>query len=201
MGKKAKRDHTPERPLLDDDARWLLIETARQRMSERTNDTALTIDLTKALADDRLPCMVQSTTKGERNYVAATEWRGQIMLDDAPTGVRVVHHYQPNSRGYAVRPFPGRFFVSQPAFDNIWPPPAGTAPVDHDDASDAPPKIRPGTKPTGDWPTLIGRWLIEVAVEDPKRLQNVDALVVEAQNFLDDKINWSPAIPSACVRL
>ena len=39
----------------------------------------------------------------------------------------------------------------------------------------------------GDWPTLIAQWLIEVAAERTrKRLQNVDALVVEAQNFLDE---------------
>jgi hypothetical protein len=133
MGKKADADLTPEQPPLDDDRRWLLIETARQQMSERTNGTALTIDLQKALADDRLPCMIQSAS-GERDYVATTAWRDQIMVDDAPTGVRVVHHYVPKSSGYVIRRFPGRFFVSLHAFDRLWPPPlAGSAPVDQEE--------------------------------------------------------------------
>jgi hypothetical protein len=69
----------------------------------------------------------------------------------------------------------------------------GSAPVDHADDSDASPRVRPGTKPTGNWPTLIGRWLIEVQADDPKRLQNIDALVIDAQNFLDNQIRWSPS--------
>ena len=80
--KQADADHTPDAaiqkmaalPRLDDDTRWLPIEAARQRLSERTNDAALTIDLEKALADGRLPCMLQSTATGERKFVLPTAW-------------------------------------------------------------------------------------------------------------------------------
>ena len=179
MARKADAKHTPEQPTLDDDANWLLIETARQRMSERTNDTALTIDLEKAMADYRLPCMVQSTATGERKFVVPTAWTDpdQFMLDDTPTGVRVVHRYERKPGGYAVRPFRGgRFFVWLPHFDRIWPPPGASAPAtDYDDDSN-PPRLKPGPKPYKDWPTLIARWLLEISQTDPQRLQNLEAL-------------------------
>jgi hypothetical protein len=54
---------------------------------------------------------------------------------------------------------------------------------------------RPGPKPTGDWPTIVAAWLIAVAADDPKRLQNADVLVTEAQSFLRDEIGWAPKEP------
>jgi hypothetical protein len=56
-------------------------------------------------------------------------------------------------------------------------------------------RAKSGPKPTGDWPTLVGTWLIKVGSEDRKRLQNVDALVVDAQSFLSDEIGWAPKEP------
>jgi len=131
MAKKPAGDHTPEEPTLDDNTRWLQIEVALERLIERTpSDTVIAIiDLQKALADGRQPCMVRSTKTGERKFVVRTAWRGQIMLDLGRDGVRVVHHYEPKPGGYVVHPFSGgRFFVWQPAFDRIWPPPASSAP-------------------------------------------------------------------------
>ena len=60
-------------------------------------------------------------------------------------------------------------------------------------AATSPPRgVKPGPKYTGDWPGLIAQWLITVAADDPKRLQNVDQLVTEAQNFLHNHIKWAP---------
>ena len=42
---------------------------------------------------------------------------------------------------------------------------------------------------------LIARWLIEVAVEDPQKLQrpqNIDELAIEAELFLRKQIKWAP---------
>ena len=101
--------------------------------------------------------------------------------------MRVIYRqplHQSPGGSYIVKPVRGwQFYVWQPDLDRIWPPPAGSAPVDHDDDSDAPPRVKPGPKPRGDWPTLVAQWLIEVAVEDPKRLQNVDALVDRRTKF------------------
>ena len=54
---------------------------------------------------------------------------------------------------------------------------------------------RPGPKPTGDWPTIVAAWLIAVAADDPKRLQNADVLVTEAQSFLRGETGWAPKEP------
>ena len=83
------------------------------------------------------------------------------------------------------------FYVWQPALDRIWP--TANAPVhdEHDDDSNAPLRVKPGPKPREDWPTLLAQWLIAVAVENPKRLDNVDALVIDAQ----DQIKWTPSDP------
>jgi hypothetical protein len=133
MGKKAKGDHTPEQPPLDDDPRWLPIEAAHERGVERTGDNDLAvIDLEKLLADGRLPCMRRSTTSEERQRVAAIAWIELIRLYSGKD-VSVIYR-QPlfQSKGhYIVNPVRGwRFFVWQPVLDRIWPPPTDSAPVD-----------------------------------------------------------------------
>ena len=70
--------------------------------------------------------------------VAAIAWTDLIRLYSGKD-VSVIYR-KPLSRSkgqYIVNPVRGwRFFVWQPILDRIWPPPAGSAPVDHDDASD-----------------------------------------------------------------
>ena len=90
MGKKAKREPTPKRPPLDDDARWVLMGAAHQRWAERTQDNELAvIALRKALAYD-LPCMKRSVT-GERTPVDAAMWTpDRLMLWFGNDGLRVV---------------------------------------------------------------------------------------------------------------
>jgi hypothetical protein len=149
MDKKAKAEHTPEqraaiqkmvapkRPPLDDDLRWLPIENARERRAERTRDNDLAVlDLMEVLAQGRLPCIIRSTTTGERKQVASKAWTDQIMLEWWPSyGVRVVHRHQPGEPfPNIVKPFRGWvFYVWQPVLDHIWPPRADSAPVVHDD--------------------------------------------------------------------
>jgi hypothetical protein len=83
-------------------------------------------------------------------------------------------------------------YVRRREVDRLYPTAARRP--DHDDASDAPPlRVKPGPKVRGDWPTLVAQWLVGVAAEDPKRLRNVDALVAEAQTFLEGRIQWAPS--------
>jgi hypothetical protein len=139
MGKKAEGDHTPgqraEQPTPDDDVRWLPIEAAHQRLTERTGDLA-TLDLMKALEQGRLHCMARSTVTGERKLLAPAKWTDRIMLWPGKDGVRVVHRHQPGEPfPNIVKPVRGcRYYVWQPDFETVWPPPAGSAQVDHDDS-------------------------------------------------------------------
>ena len=198
---KADADHTPEQPPLDD-PRWSMsIEAAHKRLTERFSDTALaTIELMKALADGRLPCMARSRHSGESRSVAPAEWADEIELLSWKNLPRVFSR-RPSVRVLARRQTSVReqihdlvFYVWQPAFDRIWLPPAGSAPVDHGDASEPAPRVKPGPKAKGDWPDLIARWLIEVGRDDPQKLQkpNIDELAVEAELFLRNQNKFVP---------
>ena len=119
------------------------------------------------------------------------------MLDDTRDGVRVIFRqplHQSPGGSYVVRPFRGgRFFIWAAALNRVWPPPAGTAPVDRDDDDARDARVSPGPQPRGNWPMLVTQWLFEVAVEDKKRLQNVDEWPVEeAKIFLHNQIKWAP---------
>ena len=83
------------------------------------------------------------------------------------------------------------FFLRRSDIDRYWPSVGARAEPRH--ASETTSRVSPGTKPTGNWHTLIAQWLIAVAVENPERLQNVDALVIEAQKFLHKRIKWAPS--------
>jgi hypothetical protein len=128
MGKKAGSHLTPEQgaePTLNDDALWLAIKAAHERLVERTGDTELaTIELMQALAQGRLPCMARSTVTGERKPVAPTTWTDQIeLLWSRTNGLRVVHRPQPGEPfPNVVKPFRGWvFYVWQPDFETVWP--------------------------------------------------------------------------------
>jgi hypothetical protein len=96
---KAKTDHTPEQPPLDDDPRWWPIDAARKRRLERTGDNDLAVfDLTELLRQGRLTCMRRSTTTGERKFVAAAEWTDQIKLYFDRDGLHVAHLIRPRDR-------------------------------------------------------------------------------------------------------
>jgi hypothetical protein len=60
---------------------------------------------------------------------------------------------------------------------------------------------KPGPKPTGNWPTHLAAWLIEIALSDPKRLHNVDRLVEDAMYSDSKKIGWLPRDPKQVRRV
>ena len=181
---KAAFDHTPELPL--DDPRWLLLKAAHQRLTERTGDGELaTLQLTKALSQESGLRSMHLSTTSERTLLPPGLWAARLILLFGTDGLSVLERRAeaPNN----PKRLRGWVHVWHPDFERIWP--AGSAPVDHD--GDAPPRVRPGPKPRGDWPTLLARWLIAVAVENPEQLDNVDALVIEAQ----DQIKVTPSDP------
>jgi hypothetical protein len=111
---KAKGDHTPELPPLDDDPRWLPIDAAYQRFTEQA--TSL-VDLTNALAQGRLRCSILSTA-GERKPVAAKAWLYQLVLCPEKDGLRVLRRHPD-----IVKPVRGwTFYVSRADFETVWPP-------------------------------------------------------------------------------
>lgn len=183
---------------LADDARWRPIGAVHRWLMERLGDYKLaSLELEQALARGRVRCMVRSISDGKGKLLAPAAWTKLMLYPEIPGkgGVRgVVYRPQPSD------PFPGivtpfgggAVFGWQPDVEAAWPS-AGSVPVDHDDASHAPPpRVKPGPKPTRDWPALLAQWLIEVAADDPHRLQNVDDLVLEARIILRNQIGWAP---------
>jgi hypothetical protein len=122
MGTKAKGNYPEPRaavqkmdnarivPPLDDDARWLPIEAARDRWVEQTGDASLAlVDLTDALADARLRCMVRSTSGKRKRRVAATAWHHRLILS-AKDDFRVLQRHADTTE--TVQGW--RFFVCEP---------------------------------------------------------------------------------------
>ena len=107
---KPKADHTtPELPPLEDDAHWLPISVARQRRVDQTGDAAFAmIDLTDALEQGRLRCMIRSAA-GERRRVAATAWSYRFILSFGTDGLRVLQR-----RPDIVEPVQGDFYIWEP---------------------------------------------------------------------------------------
>jgi hypothetical protein len=83
------------------------------------------------------------------------------------------------------------FFIRRAELDRLYPA-ASAAPSTVDEPEAAKPHERPGTKPTGDWPTVLAAWLVKIARDEPRRLKNLDKLTEEASGFLIGKIKWAP---------
>jgi hypothetical protein len=214
--KKAKRSarkisiRVVELPL--DDARWMRLIEAYKLLSPQTEFA--TVDLLEALKSDskdkQLRCMRRSLTNpNQRERVPTSYWRGveididhntgRIQIYRGPAQAVEAHHefdfgdVARAHRGYFRDPQTRldedwAFFVWKPDFDARWP---ALSPQVDDGMTTT--RAKPGRKPKGDWYTLIAAWLIAVAADEPKRLLNVNALVVEATDFLEDKIDWAPA--------
>jgi hypothetical protein len=189
---KAKRQE--RRPL--DDPRWLPLIEAHKLLSPQSGFAIF--DLLEALKSDKLGCMRRSTTNpGDRESVPALFWEG-LEIDETMINVGRTDLYrgppiQVEARGQFRDPetrLEGwAYYVWKPDLDRLLLGPQA------EPGAEMPPRAKSGPKPKGDWHTLISQWLIVVAADDPKRLRNVDALVVEAAAFLEEKISWAPAEP------
>jgi hypothetical protein len=70
------------------------------------------------------------------------------------------------------------------------------------------PRSPPGPKPKGDWPEVLGAWLIMVSVAEradvaaghPSRLGNIPKLAGDAADFLEEKIGFAPQDTQELIR-
>jgi hypothetical protein len=180
MGSKARKDE----PSLDD-PRWRqLLDEYKLVSPHRGHPRLAYTDLKKALADGRVRSMRRPIWSGEPERLPPEFWANRDLAAELPEFVTLL---TPNRRGPLIQSGDFVYFLWHPDVEKAW-----LAPRQVDDEM-APVGSRPGPKPTGDWYTLIAQWLIEVAADDPKRLRNVDVLVVEATAFLQAEIGWAPA--------
>ncbi|MBR0719397.1 hypothetical protein [Bradyrhizobium liaoningense] len=174
-----KKSRTSE-PSLDDPL-WRPVDEEHKLLSQRLGNRQLAhVDLNQALAEGRVRTMRRQIKGGEPEPMLPDFWAHRDL---------VIHANGSFTRIHGGPPDPGSFvyFLWHPDVEKVWP---ALRQVDNEVT---PVRAKPGTKPRGDWYTLIAQWLIAVAADDPKRLRNVDVLVVEATAFLQDEINWSPA--------
>jgi hypothetical protein len=198
-----------------DDPRWLPLNEARKLLIEARKLPASQIgfatdDLLEALTckSNPLPCMRRSLTNPrKREWVPASSWPDDVEIEADDNSIKIyrgpaqaveaefefefgdvarVH------RGYFRDPQTRldegwAYFVWKPAFDTRW----SVLSPQADDGMTAT-RAKPGTKPKGDWPTLVGAWLILKATQDPRQLENVDALVRGAEDHLREEIDWAP---------
>jgi hypothetical protein len=95
--------------------------------------------------------------------------------------------------------FAGHVFICRADLDKYYSTPttgerpapttAGGHRIDDDE-----PRRKPGPKPRDDWPMLLAAKLIDVALNEPENLKNVDGLVQYMRGtFLPKQIDWAPA--------
>jgi hypothetical protein len=89
------------------------------------------------------------------------------------------------------------YFVWRADLDKLFGVPFSSGEENASDQQDAytPTTAKTGPKPRGNWPVLIEQWLPDGARDYPHGLGNVDQLVVEAENFLRNRIGWAPSNP------
>lgn len=198
MARKAKADHTPEQPSRDKPERlsaadWAPLSEAFERAKTALVSSDLAMrDLLDDLRSGRLPSAVRiiardgTETSGRQK---ASFWQKVTLrrwLDGVAVSFIDPGHVEPGSVWH---------LVARRELDRLYPA-KGFAPVDDaTDDSDAAPRVRPGTKPRGNWPEVLARFLIAVTADDKRRLQNADALVIDAQKFLHNHIGWAPSDP------
>jgi hypothetical protein len=214
MGKKAKRDHTSEQPPLNDDVHWMPLVEAVAVLIKRTISMRLAIPvIEEGMESGKLPNMRCDLTTGERKPPPPGFWQAHCIHYSDEGHVRVYRGDKNDPRRWDLffphpedEPPDHVYFVSRSDFERLWPalqqqaepekPSDGRQIARDGDA--APPAMRsappakPGTKPRKDWPTKVGAWLILKAYEDPRQLDNIDALVDGAQDHLLDEIGWAP---------
>jgi hypothetical protein len=130
-------------PAIDDDAHWLSIDEAFERLTERVRYGEIAVrELQDALKQGCLRCRAWSTVTGEREPVPSTAW-AEWFLWRGTDGLRVVYRPDPHGKAKAtvltVRDF--RFYIWQPDFDRLWP----AKPTD--DSSEVPSSRQPVRAP------------------------------------------------------
>ena len=170
---------------LDDPRRMPLTYLHKWLSEHTTGDDYLAAADNERGAREQAADAMHALGHGEhRKHVPAAFWTDHEFYQDLMRWVVGPR----NPRALTIPLTNWAFYVWEPDAAKRWP--ALEQPADG--ASDAKP-VKPGPKPRGNWPTLIQQWLLAVAADDPERLHNVDGLVIEAQAFLQDRLNWAPS--------
>jgi hypothetical protein len=193
MGKKSRESE----PSLDD-TRWRPVREEYKLISDLTGHPQLAlVDLNEALANGRVRFMRRHLRTGKREQLSSKFWLDNVLHVWWYQSNLFVSLWHPSRPGHVDPIDDFELFVWHPDVASVWP---ARREADHEVTplreavhEMTPLRAKPGTKPTGDWHTLIAQWLIAVAVDEPKRLRNVDVLVAEASAFLLDEIKWAPA--------
>ena len=168
-----------------DDPRWMPLTYLHKWLSEHTTgDDYLAAAIMNAALASKPPMRCMRWDTVSRKHVPAAFWTDHEFYQDLMRWVVGPR----NPRALTIPLTNWAFYVWEPDAAKRWP--ALEQPADG--ASDAKP-VKPGPKPRGNWPTLIQQWLLAVAADDPERLHNVDGLVIKAQAFLQDRLNWAPS--------
>jgi len=206
MGKKAKRNYTPEQPPLGNDVHWIpLLHEVRMR-KEKIGDTRLAITgIENELRAGKRRSKRWDRTTGEWETLQPEHWEANIIYyeEKEPSYLCVIPGPKDERRWNLWASDPGEedgghvYFVSQSDDELLRSAPHAQAEKPNEGDATAPamrsaPPAKPGTKPREDWPTKLGAWLILKTYEDPRQLDNIDALVGGAQDHLQDEIGWAP---------
>ena len=131
-------------------------------------------DLQRAFVDGRLKAATRCARTGECTLLPSAYWcehtvhgwtapRNSIAEPPVFVGASVWRAGNDNPIYGLV------FFVLRSDFEKLYPP-SEQKPI-------AQPRRKPGPEPRGDWPTLVGAWLVHLAKNNPSALDNVSALI------------------------
>jgi hypothetical protein len=148
---KAKDDHTPELPPLDDDANWMPLPEAIQLRGRQTGDIGLAgLDLEQSQAREQVRSMRRHRRTGDREHVPSSDWKTYFISYIGASSVMVsrqtdIDRHKTDDYGNLVaEPVDGLFYVWKPDFDRIWPviqPATAQRQEAHTPAAGAPPKF------------------------------------------------------------
>jgi hypothetical protein len=133
-------------------------------------------------------CFIRDLRSGELGSMKMWPDGTMTLLNPSDWEQRTVEAPMPPHEGVRTEPsVDGEVYMRRADLDRLYLR-AGTT------AAQPPKPVRskPGTKPKGDWPTLVAAWLILKACEHPRQLENIDALVRGAEDHLREEIGWAP---------
>jgi hypothetical protein len=194
-----------------DDGCWRPLVAEHRRLAELNDDCFLAaLDLTKALADDKLPCMWRRRCDGEPWRVPAAFWSDYALScgpeGDAEVISRRHRGAAPLPAGFVVIQSAGLiarrqaesaraspieipaggvvFFIRGPDADKLWPPCA--------ECEEAEPKIderrKPGKKITGKWKLVAANELHRIVIIE----KSLPPTAAELAEYCDGKLGYMP---------